>query len=61
MNEPSKPDVPDLPEEDLRDRSARVPDASRDVETSSGDGNSGTERTPQREKIAPDLDPNNTD
>lgn len=57
-----KPNViEELPKEDVKDRSTGVPDVPIDNETSSGGENSGTEREPQRQKAAPDLDPNNTD
>jgi len=46
MNEQSKPDVPDLPEEDIRDRSARVPDVSRDDEPGSRADNSVVDEEP---------------
>ena len=61
MNDRAKPDVRSLPEEDVKDRSSGVPDVPRDDEASSGGDNSGTARDPQREKAAPDLDPDNSD
>ena len=61
MKDKLKADMKELPKEDVEDRPSDQPDVPRDDEASSGGDNSGTAREPQRDKVAPDLDPNSTD